>query len=655
MERITNGHQLSKSQDLVKENIEILKELFPTIVRENQIVWDELRAVLGEEVISDEEYYNFTWAGKSQSKIETNKLSTGTLRPCKEESKSWQKTQNIFIEGDNLEVLKLLQKPYASKIKMMYFDPPYNTGKDFVYKDNYDDNLANYLIISGQADETGKKIRANTESEGRFHSNWLNMMYPRLKLARNLLSEEGVIFISIDDNEIQNLKKLCDEIFGEVNFVCQFTREAIKGGSVSKFVRRTHDFILTYAKKIENLGLAGFEKDEIELNLEDERGPYAKGRELNKWGAGSRRIDSPSMWFPIKGPNDVDVYPIRNDGSEGRWRLGRKKMKELIENDDVIFELRQNGTYIAYEKLRGNKSSYTQFITILKDKYLNAFATEELKSLFQRERGIFDFSKPSILIQDLIVLADLKDDDIVLDIFAGSGTTGSATMVQNSEDGVRRKFILIQLPEPTEENSEANKEGYKTIPDLAKDRINLAGNRILDENRKNLEDLKKSIEGKILQDETEAEIKELENIIENLDTGFRVFKLDTSNILAWDGSVENLEENLLSAIENIKSDRKEEDVLFEILLKYGIDLAQPVEEKEIAGCKAFNIGAGVLFVCLSDKITTAVADGIGAWKNELNPAVSKVVFKDSGFAGDVDKTNAIQILKRFGITDVKSI
>jgi adenine-specific DNA-methyltransferase len=281
-----------------------------------------------------------------------------------------------------------------------------------------------------------------------------------------------------------------DEIYGEENFIIQFTREAIKGGSQSRFVRETHDFILVYAKKISDLEFVGFEKDELELNLTDEKGKYAKGRELNKWGAGSRREDSPGMWFPIKGPNGEDVYPIRNDGSEGRWRLGKVKMKKIVEDDDVIFERRENGTYVAYEKLRGNKSKYTQFISILKDKYINAKGTEELKNLFKQERAIFDFSKPSILIKDLLILTDTQDEDIILDFFAGSGTTGDAVMQLNAEDSGKRKFILIQIPEPIDPKK--NKLAYDyvkdelkaepTIFEITKERLKRAANKIREEN-----------------------------------------------------------------------------------------------------------------------------------------------------------------------------
>lgn len=392
------------------------------------------------------ERYELTWVGKKDSLRLVDTAVEVSAHEDREESVNFDTTSNIFIEGDNLDALKLLQADYSCKIKMIYIDPPYNSGRTRLYKDKF----------SSRSDR---------------HSPWLNMMYPRLYVARNLLRDDGVIFISIDDHEVANLRKLCDEVFGEENFVAQFTREAIKGGSLSKFVRETHDYVLAFAKNLNELVFTGYEKEAVILNLRDNKGFYAKGRELNKWGAGSRREDSPSMWFSVKGPNNEKVYPIRNDGSEGRWRLGRQKMEELVKNGDVIFEKRENGTYVVYEKIRGSKNKYTQFITILKDKYINAKAAEELKKLFNNERSLFDFSKPHILIEDLLILANTTNSDIILDFFAGSATTAHAVLDLNKQDGGNRKFILVQLPEPCAPESEAFKAGYKTIADIGKERI----------------------------------------------------------------------------------------------------------------------------------------------------------------------------------------
>lgn len=303
-----------------------------------------------------------------------------------------------------------------------------------MYKDDFHDSLENYKRITGQVDGNGKAIGTNTETSGRYHTDWLNMMYPRLRLARNLLTDDGVVFISIDDNEVDNLKKICNEVFGEDNFVCKISREAIRGGSQSKNIRNVLDYMICFAKNINDIEFGGIEQEGISLNLKDEHGRYAKGRELNKWGAGSRREDSPSMYYPIIGPNGEDIYPIRNDGSEGRWRLGKKTMENLLASGNAIFELRENGTYIVYEKLRDDSPRIKQFTTLFSD-CLNALGTEELKLLFENERAIFDFAKPSNLINNLMIMANINNNDIVLDFFSGSSTTAHAVMQLNAEDG----------------------------------------------------------------------------------------------------------------------------------------------------------------------------------------------------------------------------
>lgn len=665
MERITNEHPLSKSKDLVQENIEKLKELFPTIVKEGEIDFSELEVLFGKEIIKDEEYYQFTWAGKSQAKIEANKLSTGTLRPCKEDSKNWDTTQNIFIEGDNLEVLKLMQKSYAGKIKMMYFDPPYNTGNEFVYNDDYSDNLKNYLHKTNQTSELGKLFKVNSENEGRYHSKWLNMMYPRLLIAHKLLHSSGVLFISADDNEFYNLKKLLDEIFGEINFVISIAvnraSEIASNNTVSM-----HEYILVYCKNYNHFKVNGIQKYtisrgtvgnadqtmpiiEFPKNLKCVNIPDGIYKSTRKIIGSSENIEN---YDPIIVKDGRLASPIR---LKAKWRSSND-MRNFFDNNCKPTAAKISGI-IEEIYFEGDR-----FIPQIKK-----LTFEKIRSLINTNRrgsndiaalslnGVFDFPKSVELLKHLISLISLKKDDYILDIFAGSATTAHSVLQLNSEDLISRKFIMVQLQEPTKEGSGAWNAGFKTIADIGKERIRRAGDKILNEKKSELEALKKSIEGKMLQEETEEKIKQLEEIIERLDIGFKVFKLDSSNILAWDGSADKLEENLLSAVENIKPDRKEEDVLYEILIKYGIDLSQPVEEKTIAGCKVFSVGLGVLFVCLSDKINTEVADGIGNWKNELQPEVSRVVFKDSGFAGDVEKTNTIQILKRYGITDVKSI
>lgn len=614
-----------KTPDIAEENIQKLRQIFPDVFTEDKIDFGKLQQVLGEYVEDSTERYNFTWNGKGRALRLSQTPSLGTLRPCKEESKDWDTTQNLYIEGDNLEVLKLLQKSYYGKVKMIYIDPPYNTGKDFVYPDDFHDSLENYKKITGQVDDNGNRISTNTETSGRYHTDWLNMMYPRLRLARNLLADDGVIFISIDDNEVDNLKKICNEVFGEDNFVAQITREAIKGGSVSKNIRNVHDFVLIFAKQIDNIEFSGIEMAGLELNLEDEKGKYAKGRELNKWGAGSRREDAPGMYFPVKGPNGEDIYPIRNDGSEGRWRLGKQKMTEIIENKDVIFEKRENGSYIIYEKLRNDSPRKKQFISIFKDEFINAKGTEEIKKLFEVERGVFDFSKPVNLITAFLIMAASKDS-LILDFFSGSATTAHAVMQLNAEDGGNRKFIMVQLPEATDEKSEAYKTGYKNICEIGKERIRRAGEKIKEKN------------------------KDKENI-ENLDIGFKVLKLDTSNIRKWQPDYDNLEQSLFDHVDNYMEGRTELDVVYEIMLKYGLDLTYPVDEFTVAQKKVYSIGFGMLMICLDDEITTEVAKGILEKIKELAPESTRVVFKDNGLNSDSNKTNIKEILKCGGIEE----
>ena len=615
-----------KSKDIVAENVGKLKDLFPEAFTEGKVDFDALKQKLGEFVDDRDEHYSFTWNGKSRARTLAQTPSTGTLRPCKDESLDWDTTQNIFIEGDNLEVLKLLYDSYENKIKMIYIDPPYNTGNDFVYKDNFKDNIKNYKAITGQVDGKGRNLSSNPETSGRYHTDWLNMVYPRLILSRELLRDDGVIFISIDDNEVDNLKKICSEIFGEENFVGLFVREAIKGGSQSRFFRQTHDYILVYGKSINNLIFSGFKKEKMILNHKDGNGPYAKGRELNKWGAGSRREDSPSLWYPIKGPNGEDVFPIRNDGSEGRWRFGKSTMQKLLKEGNAIFEKRENGTWIVYEKLRGNKTHVKQFISILKDKYLNAKATEELKTLFEKERAIFDFSKPSILLKDLTLLSNPYNDGIVLDFFAGSSATAHAVMQLNAEDGGTREFIMVQLPETTDKKSEAFNAGYKTIAEISKERIRRAAAKIKEENPDYKGDL-----------------------------GFKVFKLDSTNIKSWEVDSSLDEKQMEAFVESIKLGRSDEDVLYEMLLKYGLDLTLPIVERTIERQKVFDIGGGTLLICLSDSIDHHVASGIAKLKDKFNLETKWVVFKDSGFVDDAAKTNTFQILKQACIPDIKSL
>ncbi|WP_178984173.1 site-specific DNA-methyltransferase [Winogradskyella helgolandensis] len=642
IERINKGDNLSQSENIVETNIDKLKTLFPEIVTEGKIDFKVLQEVLGNELEEGEEYYRFTWAGKANARREAQKPSTGTLRPAPEESVDWDTTQNLYIEGDNLEVLKLLQKSYAGKVKMIYIDPPYNTGKDFVYKDNYKDNLRNYQEVTGQLDEEGNKLSTNSDSDGRYHSNWLNMMYPRLRLARNLLKDDGVIYISLDDNEIENLKQICREIFGEENFISQMALvNNIAGRSDSKDIAIAHEYILMYQKTNQYLsyGVDLTEKQLGEYKHEDDIGKY-RLQGLRKRGSNSRRQDRPNMFYPVfygindniistsrKSEDDVEILPKLSDGSDGCWRWGKDTLEKKIHLLEVNI-VRTRNEYDLFEKvyLNSDEGKKTRKLKsyLLDSKYTSDYATSDFKKIMPAK--IFNSPKSVQLISDLVKNSS-KESDIILDFFSGSASSGQAIMEINIADNQNRKFIQVQLPELTDSKSEAHKNGYDKITDIGKERIRRAAKKIAEENPEKAK---------------------------NLDLGFKVFKLDTSNIKGWDGNPANLDESLFDAQDNIKTDRSERDVLYEILLKYGLDLTLPIEEKKIESKTVFSVGYGALFICLADNITNKVAQGIGEWKEELAPEVCRVVFKDSGFT-DVEKTNSVQTLKRFGITEIKSI
>lgn len=640
MKKIIKQDPQSQSADIVTENIEKLQALFPEIITEGdgekKIDFDTLKEVLGEYIEDKEERYSFTWHGKSRARRLAQTPSTGTLRPCIEDSVDWDTTSNLFIEGDNLEALKILQKSFHKAVDIIFIDPPYNTGKDFIYPDKYSDNLETYLRYTNQIDDSGFKVSTNTESSGRFHTNWLNMMYPRLKLAKNLLKDDGFIAVTINDAELHDLGMILDEIFGdERRLACAPWLSEASGGKEKTGLRTGHEYVLLYYKNTPE-SISQDERSTGELNLRDEIGPYRKGRELMKWGGTSLRKDRPNQFYPLYTPEGEEVFPYRNDGEEGHWRWG-KANENIINalNGQPVFhwELRSfdegvtvNGSserWVPYEKIRDVKKS-VGWSTWL-DKYgTNADATRELKALFNNKKP-FDTPKPSSLIQWFINLHS-NENAIVLDFFAGSASTAHATLKSNFDDDGSRRFIMIQLPEIIEDESEAKKLGLDTIADIGKERVRRVSRQIKAENPKY-----------------------------SGDTGFRVYKLDASNIKSWSGDFENLEDELALGIESIRTDRTAEDLLYEILLKYGLDLTLPIEKHQIEGKTVYDVGMGALMVCLDDTISIEVVEGIGKLKEALQPEVMRVVFKDAGFANDVVKTNAVQVMKQFGIDDVRSI
>lgn len=630
-----------KSMDIAAENISKMKELFPEVFCEGKIDFERLQEVLGEYIEEKEERYSFNWKGKSKAIRIAQTQSTGTLRPAKEESKNFDTTENLYIEGDNLEVLKLLQKTYNGKVKMIYIDPPYNTGNDFVYPDDFRDNIKNYLEITGQVDEDGRKMGTNSEASGRYHTDWLNMMYPRLKLARNLLSDDGIIFISIDDCEIENLRKICNEIFGETNLLTNSIW--ISGRTSAAHFTNSHEYVLGYAKCISSLPLFKYNGNDQVISDRTIKRPSAKNPVSSITFPAGIEFDCEDKLFPTQfGDKEIVIVEdgvFQCEDRKLKYEVTLKSawaMKDMIlnwlEGEDVYdqkgqkvtkFYFKSNGV-LQYEKERGtvHPNSVIKDITT-KD------GTNEIKDLF--ELPLFPYPKPTSLINYFASAVSEKDkNNIILDFFSGSASSANAVIQLNAQDQGNRKFIMVQIPEACDKNSEAYKAGYKTICEIGKERIRRAGEKIVLENKDKEE-------------------------IENLDIGFKVFKLDSSNIKKWDVDADNLEINMENMIDNFVPNRTEEDVVYEIMIKYGIDLTYPVEMRKIENKKVFNIGFGALFICLDNDITIEVVEGMVKFKDELNPDITRVVFKDNGFKNDSVKTNAIQILKRNKIEEIMSI
>lgn len=619
-----------KSKNIVLDNISKLKEIFPEVITEDKVDFEKLQSILGRDIDDSHEKYAFTWPGKTLAIKESQKQSNGTLRPFKEDSKDWYTTKNLYIEGDNLEVLKLLQKGYYNKIKMIYIDPPYNTGKDFIYPDDYQDNLENYLKLSGQSQNDAEdihktiKLTTNSETEGRYHTKWLNMMYPRLKLARNLLKEDGVIFISIDDNEVENLRKICDEIFGSEN---RLDRGAIiwpNKGSTKGFnkIVKNHEYILAYSKNAELVESKYGENNPDKMDIIDERLQIKR----------SKKNPVASVKFPkglkIEGVSDIEFKKSIGNGTNRIDIIdGSLKFVNGILTEDVVLEASfpyKNQMIDFFSKLGTDEKTYDYkgqewkevyftktgvpyFRKYRKFKIISSVLEDISNSGFKdvKELGLenyFDNPKPVNLVQTLITYFCGKND-IVLDFFSGSGTTAHAVFKGNYNN-----FILIQIPEKIDEESTAYNSGYYNIFELGKERINRAGDKIINETGD-----------------------------DNLDIGFKVFKLDSSNLEKWDPDYSNIQQSL--TIDQIKIDRTDEDLVYEIMLKYGINLTYPIEEEN----NIYSIGFGALIICLEDNITKEIVEQVLRLAKESS--VSRVVFKDSGFASDADKTNIKEILK----------
>ena len=606
------------------ENFAKLAAMFPNAVTETIDENGEVVRAIDKDVLMQEisckvvdgkeERYQFTWPDKKKSVLLANAPIAKTLRPCREESVDFDNTENLYIEGDNLEVLKLLQETYLGKIKMIYIDPPYNTGNDFVYTDDFADGIAHYKEVTGQA------TKSNPETAGRYHTNWLNMMYPRLKLARNLLTDDGVIFISIDENEIANLRKICNEIFGEDNFVGTFIwRKKEGGGQAKDYFVIEHEYIVVY-RKTEALQW----EDEKEIrDIKEYKKTDANGRfkitKLAKWGNTARKEDRPSMYFPLVAPDGTLAFPIAPDGNDGRWRIGKEKMNELVQQDLIYWE-KKNDLWIPYEKEYYTSQSKTiKQRSILYDIANTGDGTDCLTELFGI-KDIFENPKPiEILIK--LVKPITTPKDIILDFFSGAATMAHAVMQLNAKDGFSRKYICVQLPEKTEANSVANKAGYKTVSEIGKERIRRAGEKIKEEN--------KDKEG-----------------IENLDIGFKVFKLDNSSLVKWDNTPTTDEEEVKKRIQQsifyLVEGRSDLDLMYEIMLKNGLSLTLPVEEREFDGVKAYIINHPdyKVLVCLQPNITLSAVEEMD------KETIGTYIFADRCFADANILSNTEEILKK---------
>lgn len=618
------------SLDLEKENINKIKKLFPEAVEEGKINFDMLRAFLGDEVDDSREKYQFTWNGKAKSIKLAQAPSSATLRPCKEKSKNWDTTENLYIEGDNLEVLKQLQKTYYGKIKMIYIDPPYNTGNDFVYNDSFSNSIENYK------EQTSQASSSNPETNGRFHTDWLNMMYPRLILAKNLLSDDGVISISIDDNEITNLRIICDEVFGETNFVnCFIWNCSTAGGIRPKFASKTHEYILCYAKNKNNLNQisAPLSSEAIKMyNQKDDKGLYRDKDFIFK-----NKSNNINQRYDIECPDGELVHP--KDGYI--YRFIRESFDEALKNNMVTFKKTSTGPLLNKNNEQANWNIYIKKYlgdgmgapsTLIPKEMLSIYnvGTQCVQDLFDGKR-VFENVKPVDVIEYFINMFS-DSESIILDFFSGSATLAQAVMKQNAEKRLSRKFIMVQLPELCEEKSEAYKVGYKNICEIGEERIRRAGEQIKAEWEK-----EHPSDGLFASEETF-----------NTDIGFKVFKLDSTNLIPWDNSEEYNEVNLYNLNNIFKEDRNNEDVLYEVMLKYGV-FDKQVEEISVNGKTMYRVGKRYMIVCLDDNVSSDDVKAIG----ELSPRT--VIFKESGFVDDNAKINAIYNLEKAGVEDVKCI
>ena len=664
------------SVNKVDENIAKIGALFPNCLTERKnengeveyaIDFDMLKQELSAVVVEgNEERYQFTWPDKKKSILLANAPIAKTLRPCREESVDFDNTENLYIEGDNLDVLKLLQETYLGKIKMIYIDPPYNTGNDFVYNDDFAESTEEYLANSGQFDEEGNRLVSNTESNGRFHTDWLNMIYPRLKIAKDMLSDDGVIFISIDDGEADNLRKLCNEIFGASNFVADLcVVNNLKGRNDKKYIARANERIMMYVKSQEfsEHGLDLGEDVLKEYKEIDEGGRY-RLLELRKRGGPDTRKDRPNMYYPFYvNPTSGEVsleqsdyysceaLPVKSNGVDGRWRWGKDTASKNI---SYLCGRKVGNKYNIYEKdyLEGSDGArrIRPKSVLGGSTYSTDVATKEYRALM----GDIDFNnpKPIALLTDLITYATNPNENaIIMDFFSGSATTAHGLLSANNADGGNRRFIMVQLPEETDAKTEAYKAGYKNICEIGKERIRRAGTLIKDKSQNRVwAEIGLDFLQTRLGQESSANIEAELDRHTNLDTGFRVLKLDSTNMKDVYYNPEEFEATLFDTLEdNIKEDRTPEDLLFQVMLDLGVLLSSKIEETEIAGKKVFNVADNFLIACFDENVTDETIIAIAKQKPYY------FVMRDSSMASDSVATNFDQIFATYSPDTVRKV
>ena len=641
-----------ETPDLTSENIEKIAALFPNCVTEasdghggikRAINFELLKQMLSPDVVDGDEAYEFTWVGKKAAIVEANKPIRKTLRPCMAESKDWDTTENLYIEGDNLEVLKLLQESYLGKVKMIYIDPPYNTGNDFIYADDFKMESEEWKVESGEWSEEGDRLFKNTDTNGRFHSDWCSMIYSRLLLARNLLTDDGVIFISIDDNEVDNLRKICDELFGNTNFIAFLTVIVKTEGRRYGGFAKTHEQVIVYGKNVEQVKLNEIEVEGKKFQFSDENGGFNVQDLRNQNARAFNSTNRPNLRYPFyvdtedkdnngfckvylkKKEGLTEVYPITVNGFDSVWRWGKKE-KASEHLSELAARIGTDGIIRIYQKMR--KLTEEPKTVLINKEYISIKGTREIQNILGI--GIFDFPKPLNLIKLFESIAT-SENSIILDFFSGSATTAHAVMQLNAEDGGHRKFIMVQLPEKCDEASEAYKAGYKNICEIGKERIRRAGEKILKEQLANNNSTLNSPNSK-------------------LDIGFRVLKLDSTNMKDVYYAPDDYDQGMLAGLEsNIKDDRTDLDLLFGCLIEWGLPLSLPYKSEQIDGCTVHTYNDGDLIACFDANVPESVVKEIAKRKP------LRAVFRDSGFASSPEKINVFEIFKLYMPEDAGDI